>query len=62
MVAGDSPAMDRDASGGGPQQSGDRAQRGRLARAVGAEQADQLAGPDLEIDAAQRLDWPVGGA
>ena len=34
--------------------------RRRLARAVGAEQAEDLAAGDFEVDAADRLDGPVG--
>jgi hypothetical protein len=41
--------------GGGPQQRGEHAQRGRLAGAVGAEEADDLAGVDVEVDTADRL-------
>ena len=43
-------------------QAGDGAQRGGLARAVGADQGDDLAVGHLQADAAQRLDAAVGYA
>ena len=39
--------------------AGDRAQRGRLARAVGAEDRDEVAGGDGQREAVQRLDLAV---
>ena len=49
--------------GGGPrarlEQRGEHSQRGRLAGAVGPEEADDLAGPDVEVDAAHGVDRAV---
>ena len=42
-------------------QIGDRAQQRRLAAARGADEGDELAARDLQIDAAQRLHRPVAG-
>jgi hypothetical protein len=52
-------AREDDAALSGAQQPRDRPQGGRLAGAVGAEEADELAFLDLEIQAAQGRDRPV---
>ena len=54
---------DLDPSGGGPHQRGQAADRRALAGAVGPEQAEELAAPDRERDAAHRLDrWRLARA
>ena len=62
VAALDLGAVEDDASGARPQQPRDRAQCGRLAGAVGAEQADELALLHLEIQSPQRLDGTVARA
>ena len=48
-VARDAVAVDGAFAGGGPEQRGEEANRGALAGAVGADEAEHLAGADLEI-------------
>ena len=60
--AGDVLAVELDMAGAGARLAEDRHHQRRLAGAVGADQGDDLAGVDLEIDALQRLDLAVGGA
>ena len=59
-VGGDIMAHDGGAAGGGLQDGGEHAEGGGLAGAVGAEQAENLAGVALEIDALHRLDFARG--
>src|SRR5437588_91821 len=49
-------------AGVGPQQAGDAAHDGRLAGPVGAQQGDDLAAADGEVDVAEHLDRAVAGA
>ena len=51
-VRDDVHARDRRGTGGRPDQRGEHPHRGRLAGAVRAEHGDQLAGSDVEVDAA----------
>jgi hypothetical protein len=53
---------DRDRPAVGPHQTGERRDQRGLARAVGAEQAEELALANLEIDAAERLQGPETSA
>ena len=46
--------VDEDRAGGHRDGAADDADQGRLAGPVGAEQREDLAAPDLQIDAAQR--------
>ena len=55
-VADGVQARDADRAGVRAQQRGEHADRRRLARAVGAEQAEHRAGLDLEVDAVERAD------
>ena len=57
-VAGDVDAGDARAAGGDRQQRGEHPHGRRLAGAVGPEEAEDLAGVDVEVDAAHRLDVP----
>ncbi|MGY4377548.1 hypothetical protein ACVWZ3_005187 [Bradyrhizobium sp. i1.3.6] len=59
---GDVSAFVQDLAGAGARLAEDRHHQRRLAGAVGADQRDDLAGADLDIDALQRLDLAVGGA
>ena len=52
----DVTAEEFDAPGVGPQQSDELPNQARLARAVGAEQAEHLTAADLEVDAVSRGD------
>ena len=52
-------AREEDLAGGRLDGTGDALDQRRLAGAVGAEQAVDLAGPDVEVDALQRLDAGV---
>ena len=45
----DAVAVDGAFAGGGPEQRGEKADRRALAGAVGADEAEHLAGPDLEV-------------
>ena len=58
-VAGDVVAVVADRARLDRQQPADALQRRRLARAVGADQADELAVADVEVDALDRLDAAV---
>ena len=52
------PAVDgpqADPTGVGPIEAGDQVEERRLAGAVGPDQAEDLAGADLEVDAVERL-------
>ena len=51
----DVPALELGFAAVGRLHAGDRLDQRRLARAVVAEQADDLAGADLEVDVLQRL-------
>ncbi len=53
--AGDRLAMQRDLAGIRPLEAGDQAEQRRLAAAGGAEDGDQLAGADVEVDIVQHL-------
>jgi hypothetical protein len=55
IVAGERPG---DAAGGRRAKSGDQAQKGRFPAARGAEQADELALPDGEVDVGEG-DGPI---
>ena len=57
---GDVAAVEFDLAGAGAGLAEDRHHQRRFAGAVGADQRDDLAGIDLEIDALQRLDLAVG--
>src|SRR5262245_31141114 len=57
----DLAARERDAPGCRAQQAGDRAQRGRLAGTVGADQAHELALAHLEIEPAEDLHRAIRG-
>src|SRR5699024_9607550 len=57
--AGDVLALEGDGAAGGLDQPGDGAQRGALARALGADERDALAAPDVEGDALDGLDAAV---
>ena len=59
---GDVAAVEQDLARAGARPAEDRHHQRRLAGAVGADQRDDLAGVDVEIDALQRLDLAVGGA
>jgi hypothetical protein len=59
--AGDVLAVEQDAAGGAQRRAAHGHQQRGLAGAVGADQRHDLAGLDLEVDAAQRLDAPVAG-
>jgi len=59
-IAHVSPA-ERHRAGGRRQQAGDGAQQRRLARAVGAEECDDLGTTDTEIDTVQHADLAVAG-
>jgi hypothetical protein len=52
-------ALHGDGAAARPDQARDDAHQGRLAGAVGADHADRLAGPHLEVDAEQRLEGAV---
>ena len=52
----DAPAEGRDGAVGGLHETGDHLEQGRLARAIGAEDAESLATVDREIDRGERLD------
>jgi len=52
--------QDADRAGVGPDQIQQTADGRRLARAVGAQEAQDLASPDLQVDAAQGLHLAVG--
>jgi hypothetical protein len=54
----DLAAVEEDAALRRGQEPRDGAQGRRLAGAIGTDDADQLAGPDLEVDPAQRRDRP----
>jgi hypothetical protein len=51
-------AIDRDAAGIGLHEAGDRAQQGGLATTAGAEQHDEFALLDVQLDVVQRLERP----
>jgi hypothetical protein len=53
LLGGDVGAVHRHRAGAHRLQAGEDAQRRRLARARGAEQDEELARPDLEVDAVQ---------
>jgi hypothetical protein len=53
-------AVEEDAAGGGVIESGEEAEEGAFAAAGGAHDGDELAGRDVEIEAAEDID-PVGG-
>src|SRR5262249_42419710 len=55
-LGGDVEAGDRGAPGRRRQQRGEHVDRGRLARAVGPEEAVDLAGGDLQVDPVDRAD------
>ena len=59
---GDVAAIELDLAGAGARLAEDRHHQRRLAGAVGADQGDDLAGIDLDVDALQRLDLAVSGA
>ena len=59
---GDVAAVEQDLAGAGARLAEDRHHQGRLAGAVGADQGDDLARTDVDVDALQRLDLAVGGA
>ena len=65
LLLPDVELSDEDASAGGLRARGQNADGGRFARAVGTEQAEDLAGADFERDAVQRdqfyllLLWPL---
>ena len=59
-LAGDVEAGDAGAAAVGREQRGEDADRGRLAGAVGPEQAEHGAGRDLQIDAVERPHVAVG--
>src|SRR4029453_18218529 len=50
LQQGGDPAPDLDRAGGRGEDPRQHLEQGRLARAVGADEADGLAGPDLEVD------------
>ena len=54
-------ARDRRGSRGRRQEAGEHAQRRRLARAVGAEERDELALCNVKVDPAHRLDRLLAG-
>src|SRR5581483_1617405 len=54
-------AAEDDAPRARPDDAEDRLQRRRLARRVAAEEADELAGPDLEPEVLEDVDRPVEG-
>ncbi len=58
-TAGDDLAGDLDLALVGAVEPGDQAQRGRLAAAAGADDQQDLAGRDLEVELAQRLDLAI---
>ena len=60
--AGDILAVEFDVAGAGAGPAENRHHQRRFAGAVGADQGDDLAGIDVEIDALQRLDLAVGRA
>jgi hypothetical protein len=60
-VGGDVEAGDGGAPGGGRQQRREHVHGGRLARAVGPEEAVDLAGGDLEVDAVDGVDVALEG-
>jgi hypothetical protein len=53
-------AVEEDAAGGGVIEAGEEAEEGAFAAAGGAHDGDELAGRDVEIEAAEDID-PVGG-
>src|SRR5271163_4044449 len=53
--AADRSALKADLAGGWAQQAGDRLERRRLARAVGADQRNDFAAAHLQADPAERL-------
>ncbi|MEY9246242.1 hypothetical protein ABIF27_006897 [Bradyrhizobium elkanii] len=57
--AGDVAAVELDRAGAGARPAEDRHHQRRLAGAVGADQGDDLAAIDLDIDALQRLDLAI---
>ena len=59
-LAGDVEAAHAGGAGGGPRQRAEHVDRRALAGAVGAEEAEDLAGSDGERDAADGLDLAVG--
>src|SRR5690606_5094084 len=52
-MAEDVPAVDRRRPRGGHEETGQHAQEGRLPASGGAEEGDELAGSDLEVDAVE---------
>jgi len=59
---GDVAAPEQDLAGAGARLAEDRHHQRRLAGAIGADQGDDLARIDLEVDALERLDLAVGSA
>jgi hypothetical protein len=60
-VFGDVVSVDADHTGHRADQAGDRPQRGGLAGAVGAEQRDDLAGTDVQVEIANRNGCVIAG-
>ena len=60
--AADRDTVESDGPSTGPEAAGQGTQQSRLARAVGAEDGDHLAGVDVEVDPEEDLDGPVPGA
>ena len=60
--AGDVPAVRDDATRDGTEDTGDGLQQGRLARAVGPDDTDDLSRPDVQRDVVQDGDGAVGDA
>ena len=58
---GDLAVLERDASGAGADQPRDGLEQSRLAGAVGADQGDDLALVDRQLDAAKHLNLTVAG-
>ena len=61
LRAADRTAVEAHHLGRDAQQPHDRFEQRRLAGAVGADQRDDLAGGDLEIDAVERLEIAIAG-
>ena len=61
-IGDDIVAVDRDAAGGRPQNAGERPQGGRLARAVGTDESDDLAGAGLEREIVDRRERRPAGS
>jgi hypothetical protein len=61
-IGGEIVARDRGAARRGPQQRGEHAQRGGLARAVGPEEADQLTRRDVDVHPGHGLHRTPAGA